>query len=119
MEKHREIPWPRIFAEGVAIVISILLAFSIEAWWDDRQYEEDEKQILISLLENFRAKRVLVEQKRAYNHAILTSTKKLLYASAEGGHGLNSASIDRLLADLWWNNNAAETANINSWVDNE
>jgi len=28
------IPWSRIVAEGVVIVISILLAFGIDAWWD-------------------------------------------------------------------------------------
>lgn len=30
------IPWLRIFVEGVVIVGSILLAFGLEAWWDDR-----------------------------------------------------------------------------------
>jgi hypothetical protein len=33
----RSIPWPRIFAEGIAIVPSILLAFDIQAWWEGRQ----------------------------------------------------------------------------------
>ena len=33
----RSIPWPRILAEGVAIVVSILLAFGIQAWWEDSQ----------------------------------------------------------------------------------
>lgn len=37
MQKHREIPWPRILAEGGAIVVSILFAFWIDAWWSDRQ----------------------------------------------------------------------------------
>ena len=34
--------WPRLLVEGVAIVASILLAFGIDAWWQDRQthYEE-------------------------------------------------------------------------------
>jgi len=33
---HRKIPWPRVLVEGAVIVGSILLAFGIEAWWDDR-----------------------------------------------------------------------------------
>lgn len=28
------IPWSRIVAEGVVIVVSILMAFGIDAWWD-------------------------------------------------------------------------------------
>jgi len=39
----RQVPWPRILAEGFAIVVSILLAFAIQAWWesaDDRRTEQ-------------------------------------------------------------------------------
>ena len=36
MPAAREIPWTRLTAEGIAIVVSILLAFSIEAWWAER-----------------------------------------------------------------------------------
>jgi len=31
----RQIPWLRVFVEGVVIVVSILLAFGIEAWWHE------------------------------------------------------------------------------------
>lgn len=30
----------RVFVEGFVIVVSILLAFAIDAWWEDRQEEE-------------------------------------------------------------------------------
>ena len=33
---RQPIPWLRIGAEGVAIVVSILLAFGIQAWWEAR-----------------------------------------------------------------------------------
>jgi hypothetical protein len=32
-----EIPWRRVFVEGAVIVVSILLAFTIDAWWAQRQ----------------------------------------------------------------------------------
>ncbi len=32
----RQIPWLRVFVEGVVIVGSILLAFGIEGWGDER-----------------------------------------------------------------------------------
>jgi len=37
----RSIPWPRILAERVAIVVSILLAFGIQAWWEGVQDREE------------------------------------------------------------------------------
>ena len=37
----QKIAWKRLFAEGAAILISILLAFGIEAWWQEqiRRYD--------------------------------------------------------------------------------
>jgi hypothetical protein len=35
------IAWSRMFVEGIVIVVSILLAFAIDAWWDDRQKAEE------------------------------------------------------------------------------
>jgi len=96
-----------LLLEGTAIVLSILLAFWIDAWWSDRQSQEAERLILISLLEDFQAKKELVGWQRPYIVAILDSTNELLYASAEGDRELGGESIDRLLGDLWWNNNAA------------
>jgi hypothetical protein len=50
------IPWSRVVLEGVVIVFSILLAFGIDAWWDDRANREETREgleaIRIELLEN-------------------------------------------------------------------
>lgn len=35
------IQWSRLFIEGFVIVASILLAFAIDAWWDERQEAEE------------------------------------------------------------------------------
>lgn len=35
MNEMREIPWKRLLVEAAAIVASILLAFAIDAWWQD------------------------------------------------------------------------------------
>ena len=42
----RQISWWRVLSEGVVIVGSILLAFGIQAWWDERQEEERVRQDL-------------------------------------------------------------------------
>jgi hypothetical protein len=49
MEVRREIPWTTLFIEGVAIVVSILLAFAIDAWWDQRKGRAEERDILLGL----------------------------------------------------------------------
>jgi len=50
----RQVPWARIFAEGLAIVVSILLAFGIQAWWEERQERAVEKALLTGLVEDLR-----------------------------------------------------------------
>ena len=53
MNNVREIPWPRILAEGTAIVVSILLAFWIQAWWESRGDARQEQALLAALAEDF------------------------------------------------------------------
>ena len=45
----RLVSWPRIFAEGTAIVVSILLAFAIQAWWEGRRERAIEHNYLVRL----------------------------------------------------------------------
>jgi hypothetical protein len=46
---RQAVPWLRIGAEGSAIVLSILLAFAIDAWWQGRQDDRDEYLVLEDL----------------------------------------------------------------------
>lgn len=62
MQKTTNMGWPRIFAEVVAIVASILLAFGIDAWWQDRQIRLEEQQILQDLNDEFLSIRGILER---------------------------------------------------------
>ena len=42
-----------LLAEGLLIVVSILVAFSIDAWWQERQDRVEEKRILNALRDEF------------------------------------------------------------------
>jgi hypothetical protein len=53
MTRTHNIPWMRISVEATAIVASILLAFAIDAWWQDRQDRIDEQEILAGLKSEF------------------------------------------------------------------
>jgi hypothetical protein len=53
----RQIPWSRVLVEGVVIVVSILLAFGIEAGWESRGARIQEEQYLAQLLSDSRENR--------------------------------------------------------------
>jgi hypothetical protein len=44
--KADKIPWKRLSVEAAAIVVSILLAFAIDAWWEDQARSSDEVESL-------------------------------------------------------------------------
>jgi hypothetical protein len=103
MIKAREFPWLRISAEMSAIAISILLAFWIQAWWDGRQDRLHEQVILSSLLDEFRELKMSLEWEKTYNEAIRHSIRQLLDAAVGPKNTLSDKDVDRLIADLWWN----------------
>ena len=52
-----QIPWLRVFVEGVVIVGSILLAFGLQAWWEGRQEREESLRDLISVAQELAVNR--------------------------------------------------------------
>ena len=56
------IAWKRIFIEGSAIVASILLAFGIDAWWEDRQQSISDTAHLQGVLDEFESHRSLLAE---------------------------------------------------------
>ena len=55
MSKARTIPWKRIAVEAAAIVLSILLAFAIDAWWAEKSERAIEQEALETLRGDFLA----------------------------------------------------------------
>ncbi len=102
MSKVREIQWPRILAEATAIVVSILLAFSIQAWWDERRDRDEEIAILGDLLTELQEFNQSFENHEIYVTAIRQSAQTLLEASASPDPGLSDSDVDRLLSDINW-----------------
>ena len=104
MNKVREIPWPRILAESAAIVVSILLAFSIEAWWADRRDRAEEQGILRGLKAEFEQNLGLIEIELPYRSAVVDSILKIFDASV-ARTSLEPEVLDELIGDVtWWGN---------------
>jgi hypothetical protein len=116
MEKDRQIPWPRILAESVAIVVSILLAFWIQAWWDNRQEREDERAILTTLLAELSQRKAALDGGNVYHRAIRESARQLLDAAAGPNNRLNDQDLDHLLSDLTWYTSPPTVTELNSLV---
>ena len=55
MSNTQKIQWKRLLVEGAAIVASILLAFAIDALWDNRHERIEERRVLESLKAEFLA----------------------------------------------------------------
>ena len=72
------IPWPRILVEGGAIVVSILLAFGIEAWWSARQLHLEEQNILRQLTAEFQTNAQLLAERRRDHEEILRAIELVL-----------------------------------------
>ena len=71
----------RLLVEVVAIVLSILLAFSIDAWWDERKERADEREVLASLYVEFEANRLEAADVILAHEAAVQSVASLLQMS--------------------------------------
>ena len=65
MANTNNIQWKRTAVEGVAIVVSILLAFWIDTWWEDRKEARLEVVYLLELQENFELSKSRLEDQAA------------------------------------------------------
>lgn len=71
--------------EAVVIVVSILLAFSLDAWWDARGQRLEEEQILENLQTEFAAAGVQLDQYILY-HRVTLSSVSLVLDSTRAAH---------------------------------
>ena len=65
MSNTNNIQWGRTAAEVVAIVVSILLAFWIDTWWEDRKEARLEVVYLLELQEDFEQNKSRLEEQAA------------------------------------------------------
>ncbi len=103
MTEPRNIPWKRIAVEAAAIVASILLAFAIDAWWQDQQQRDEQRLILQSILDEFEDirgnARTDLESTIEMRKSVLTLLQHMSRANNK-----SVENIDSLLADTTWIN---------------
>ncbi len=72
------IQWRRLLAESLAVILSILLAFSIDAWWDSRQEVQRERELLSGLLADFQSSRSGLEARLSLARRMAAGTAGFL-----------------------------------------
>lgn len=102
MAESQIIPWKRITVEAVAIVGSILLAFAIDARWDNHQDRQKEKEILEGLLVEFQSMEEMLDWDQKYYGAIRASALKLVDIGMGVEDNVSDQEIDQLLEEVWW-----------------
>lgn len=91
---NQRLPWLRIVAESAAIVLSILLAFAIDAWWDYRQDRAEEREILVELGVEYEMYARVLGRRAAFYDSITVQIEWLLNDSGED----EEASVERFAA---------------------
>ena len=94
MPGNSQIPWKSISAESVAIVVSILLAFAIDAWWEERRERRFEQEALVSLKSEYEDHRESIEWQLDFHLATMRATTGLMAACQSGSFQSTEFTID-------------------------
>jgi len=112
------IPFGRILIEGAAIVVSILLAFAIDAAWQESQERGEEHRLLVALLDEFEGNRSMLEDGRRHHSAVEQTEIELLELAAQPVPDITLDSLDILISEInwWWAPTKFSTGALNSVV---
>lgn len=97
MPSMREHPWTRFLVEGVVIVVSILLAFGIDAGWGLYQDRLDEREAIDQLVLDFRANAARLDTVRGTHEAARDASYEILARAGIGGDTANDVPTAELV----------------------
>jgi hypothetical protein len=98
-----EVPWRRLLAEGVVIIVSVLVALAGDAWWDSRRDRAEEAELLASLDAELASNLEDLTQWRTGHERMEAVAADLLGRSGPAADAIDAATFDSLLAEaLMW-----------------
>ncbi len=97
MTANEKIPWKRLSVEAAAIVVSILLAFAIDAWWDNRQERVLEQEALLGLRAEYQDHLGDISQSKARHLVYLRTIEGLVEACGKGSGQSDEFSMDNAI----------------------
>ena len=92
--------WKRLSIEAIAIVGSILLAFAIDAWWDDRKHRVREQEALHDLLAEYEDHKADIAGATARHLDYLRVMEQLLDACKQRSWSSDKFSVDEAIFAL-------------------
>jgi len=101
MPNIRQIAGPRFFAEAAAIVVSILVAFWIDAWWEERAQRAAELEYLVALREDVAATQEMIGERIIYVGERFSSVNQVLEAVSAIDAQSVPDSISKMLGDVY------------------
>lgn len=97
---NEKLPVRRLLAEGVVIIISVLLALAADAWWDSRQESATAQKHLVSLSRDFTQMRVRMDSVLQRNLANDSAGTLLVERLGAGDEPLPADSLYLALIEL-------------------
>ncbi len=77
----------KLGVEGVVIIASILLAFALQAWWEDRKEAETEREMLIALESELQGALIMLDGQLALHDLQADSSKSIANNMIAAGAG--------------------------------
>lgn len=114
MANTDDIRWKHISAEAFAIVVSILLAFWIDAWWEERKDRFAEQEYLSAILADIDVVIGEVDRTIAANETLNKSARHRI-AALRDGYQLSDATEATMLEEIWTSYRLR--ANLDSYTD--
>ena len=94
------VPWRRVIAEGTAIVVSILLAFGIQAWWEQRGEHDRERIALEALATDFAAADSILRLRELAIDSAAVAAQEILAMVGPAADPADPDSLARLVPRL-------------------
>ena len=102
MNTNYSIPWKRLLVEGAVIVVSILLAFWIDASWD-RHLEQKNEEAFLDVMEQVLAdSETWVLEGMQYASSLRRSARQLIEIANNPEAEVSDEELDALLSDMTW-----------------
>jgi len=103
MENIRLIPWRRTIVESVAIILSILLAFAIDASWDKMKERNQETAFLVSLLNDFKETRSRIDESIIAHKRFIDLAGQLLSFHGDDRRNIEPEALEEMLSAVFFN----------------
>jgi hypothetical protein len=116
-KKWQQVPWLRIGAEAIAIIASILIAFSLDAWWDSRELAEREDRYLETLERDFLENQENLEQTIQIQSAVMESIQKLVLFGATATPAPDADSVTNLVRLVFRDTNVGFSPNLGTYQE--